>query len=98
MDKAEILRIAQLARLTISETEIPTFLTHFNKVLEHMAKLDELDTTKVEPTSQMQWETSSPSTPQRKDVVTSSWASDEAMRNAPAQVDGFFQVPRVIDE
>ncbi len=45
--------VAALARLTFDEGEIEGFISQMNEILEHIEKLDELDTTGVPPTSHM---------------------------------------------
>ncbi|TSC92750.1 MAG: aspartyl-tRNA(Asn)/glutamyl-tRNA (Gln) amidotransferase subunit C, partial [Candidatus Berkelbacteria bacterium Athens1014_28] len=49
--KAEVEKIAELARLEFSESEIEHLTKDMNQILHHMDKLNELDTSNVEPLS-----------------------------------------------
>ncbi len=50
IDRAQVLHVAQLARLELSEQEIDSMAADLDKVLEHIAKIDELDLEGVPPT------------------------------------------------
>jgi len=62
-------------------------------VLDLFAKLNELDTTGVEPLSHP----GALASVLRDDVPTGSLPREAALRNAPDAADGFFRVPRVIE-
>jgi len=51
LSREEVLHVALLARLELSEEEIERYTWELNRVLEHIEKLKELDTEGVEPTS-----------------------------------------------
>ncbi|MCX7793225.1 MAG: Asp-tRNA(Asn)/Glu-tRNA(Gln) amidotransferase subunit GatC [Thermodesulfovibrionales bacterium] len=89
----EVSHIAHLARLSLSEEEKERFSLQLSNILTYMEKLNELDTSKIEPTSHV--------IPLknvfRDDRVESSLLSEDALRNAPDRVDNFFRVPRIIE-
>ncbi|MBN2104676.1 Asp-tRNA(Asn)/Glu-tRNA(Gln) amidotransferase subunit GatC [bacterium] len=88
----EARKIAELANLNFTDEELCTYCGHLNKILTYVEKLQELDTEEVEPTYSVQ---SSRDT-MRDDRTESSLSQDEALKNAPAQGQGFFRVPKVI--
>ncbi len=92
--RAEVEHVARLARLELSEAEQATLTAQLDAILGYIAKLNELDTASVEPTSHV--------IPMvnvfREDEVRPSLPRDEAMANAPDRVEEFFRVPRIIEE
>ncbi len=86
--------VAALARLDFRDEEVEDFISQLNRILEHIEKLDELDTTDVPPTSHMFFT----KTPMREDRVREQ-ASPIAklIDNAPRRHENFYVVPRVIE-
>jgi aspartyl-tRNA(Asn)/glutamyl-tRNA(Gln) amidotransferase subunit C len=85
----EVLHVARLARLELTDDEVERFTEQLSAILEAVAKVSELDLSDVEPTAHP------------LDVVNV-WADDEpgpslpvedALANAPDREDGFFKVP-----
>jgi len=93
ISKKDVEYVARLARLRLSEEEKDKLTLQLNKVLDYMAKLKELDTAKIEPTSQV----IPLSNVRRKDEKKSSYPQEEVLKNAPEEKDGFFKVPRIIE-
>ncbi len=86
--------VAALARLTFDEGEIEGFISQMNEILEHIEKLDELDTTGVPPTSHMFFTR----TPMREDKAREQPSPiAELLENAPRRHENFYVVPRVIE-
>jgi aspartyl-tRNA(Asn)/glutamyl-tRNA(Gln) amidotransferase subunit C len=85
-------KIARLARLEFHDEEKETITHQMNDILTHIEKLNELDTSMVEPLSHV----IELSNVFREDVVKPSLPPEEALRNAPSSVDTFFTVPKVI--
>lgn len=90
---ADVEHIAKLAKLSFSEDEKAKFTDQFNEILTFMEKLNELDTSNVEPLSHV----IELQNVFREDVVRPSLITGEALKNAPAKTDRFFKVPKVID-
>ncbi|GAB4355454.1 MAG: Asp-tRNA(Asn)/Glu-tRNA(Gln) amidotransferase subunit GatC [Candidatus Abyssubacteria bacterium] len=89
-----IAHVAALARLRFGEEELEGFTEQLNEILRYMEKLNELDTSDVEPTSHMFFT----KTPMREDKVREEPApTDRLLENAPQRKDTFFVVPRVIE-
>jgi aspartyl-tRNA(Asn)/glutamyl-tRNA(Gln) amidotransferase subunit C len=88
--------VADLAHLELTEEELRKFLPQLDSVLQYMQKLNELDTTQVEPMAQVTYPaTENPSL--RPDQARKTFEQDEALANAPEQGAGCFRVPRVIE-
>jgi aspartyl-tRNA(Asn)/glutamyl-tRNA(Gln) amidotransferase subunit C len=93
ISEAEIRNVAALARLELSDTEVHNLVGDMNEILGYVAKLEELDTTGVEPTSHVVGIASA----YRDDEVTSEPAPDDAVANAPQAEDNQFVVPSIIE-
>ena len=86
--------VAKLSRLSFDKEELDGFISQLNEILEHVEKLEELDTTGVEPTSHMFFS----KTPMREDIPREGASPIEKMlENAPQRNANFYVVPRVIE-
>lgn len=94
ISKDDVVKVAELARLEVTESETETFTDQLGNILEYIEKLNELDTDNVEPTSHVL----EISTPLRDDKVVKSLTIEEVLQNAPESEDDFFVVPQVIDD
>ena len=92
----EVRYVAGLANLQLTETEIAKFQSDLNGILEHMDKLKEIDTTGVEPMTQVLFDAGETAT-LREDVVIAPLGNDAALANAPQAGAGCFKVPLVIE-
>lgn len=90
---AEIRHVALLARLALTPAEEEELTTTLDQILQHMDKLNQLDTTNVEPTAHIV----AVDTPWREDVVTNAPDTEALLANAPARDDDLFLVPKIID-
>jgi aspartyl-tRNA(Asn)/glutamyl-tRNA(Gln) amidotransferase subunit C len=89
----EIRHVALLARLALTPAEEQELTSTLDSILQHMDKLNQLDTTDVEPTAHIV----AVDTPWREDAVTNAPDTDALLRNAPARDDDLFVVPKIID-
>jgi aspartyl-tRNA(Asn)/glutamyl-tRNA(Gln) amidotransferase subunit C len=90
---AEVKHVARLARLKLSEEEVETFTGQMGAILAYIEKLNELDTDGIVPTAHaVPMENAF-----RDDMERPSIGVEQALTNAPDQVDGFFRVPKVIE-
>jgi aspartyl-tRNA(Asn)/glutamyl-tRNA(Gln) amidotransferase subunit C len=93
VDAATVRRIAHLARIAVSETEVPHLQGELNAMLAFVEQLSEVDVDGVEPmTSVMPMEMK-----KRPDVVNDGGIPDDIVTNAPATEDHFFLVPKVVE-
>ena len=92
LTRDDVLHVANLARLSLLPEEIELFTRQLNDILTYISKLEELDTTGVEPLAHV--------IPVfnvfREDVAREGLDRDTALSNAPAREEGAFVVPRVI--
>jgi aspartyl-tRNA(Asn)/glutamyl-tRNA(Gln) amidotransferase subunit C len=92
ISKDEVLHVAHLARLTLSEEELNKMTGQLDNILSYFDKLRELDTDAVPATSHV----FSISNAFREDEVRESLPREEALRNCARQNGETFQVPRII--
>ena len=94
LSREEVLHIAQLARVGLSEEDVAKFQEQLSDVLDHFETLKALDTEGVEPTSYpLPLESV-----MRADEVRPSLPRDEVLANAPQAEDGAFRVRAVLEE
>ncbi len=89
IDRDQVLHVAKLARLRLSEAEVETMAGELSGILEHVDRIAELDLEDVPPTSHVVdlenvW---------RADQPHESLERDAALASAPDPVDGAFRVP-----
>ena len=89
-----VLHVAKLARLELTETEIDRMQRDLNGILEYVNQLSELDTTNVEATTQV----AVVAAPFRGDVPHVSIPHDLALSQAPRSASDGFAVPAFVDE
>ena len=89
----EVEHVARLARLELNEREKETMRAQLDSILSYIDKLNELDTSGVEPTSHVLPMTNV----FREDEVQSSLAQEDALANAPDRHDLFFRVPKILE-
>lgn len=92
--REQVEHVARLARLGLSDEEREMMRAQLDAILTYIDKLNELDTSKVNPTSHV-----IPMTNVfREDAVTSCLSQDEALANAPECEGVLFRVPRILEE
>ncbi len=93
VDQATVRRIAHLARIAVTDDEVPHLQGELNAILAFVEQLDEVDVAGVEPMTSV--------TPmamkKRQDVVTDGGYPDRVLGNAPVTEDGYFLVPKVVE-
>ena len=87
-------KIARLARLEFHEEEKEEIKEDMKKMIDFIDKLNELDTTGIEPLLHMTGNVNS----LREDVVQGSISREDALKNSPLHDDQFFLVPKVINK
>jgi aspartyl-tRNA(Asn)/glutamyl-tRNA(Gln) amidotransferase subunit C len=93
VDATTVRRIAHLARIAVTEAEVPHLQGELNAMLAFVEQLSEVNVDVVEPmTSVMPMEMK-----KRADVVDDGEIADAIVRNAPATENHFFLVPKVVE-
>ncbi len=90
----DVEHIAKLARLEFSKQEKEKFTHQLNDILKYVEKLNELDTSNVEPLSHV----IELQNVFRADEVKPSVPTEDALKNAPAKTEKYFKVPKVIGQ
>jgi aspartyl-tRNA(Asn)/glutamyl-tRNA(Gln) amidotransferase subunit C len=93
VDAATVRRIAHLARIAVTDAEVPHLQGELNAMLAFVEQLSEVNVEGVEPmTSVMPMEMK-----KRPDVVNDGGIADAIVMNAPATEEHFFLVPKVVE-
>jgi aspartyl-tRNA(Asn)/glutamyl-tRNA(Gln) amidotransferase subunit C len=93
VDADTVRRIAHLARIAVTDAEVPHLQGELNAMLAFVEQLSEVDVGGVEPMTSV--------TPmemkKRPDVMNDGDIADDVIANAPATEDHFFLVPKVVE-
>ena len=89
----QVRHVARLSRLALTEAEIEEMTRNLCDILEYVWKINELDTNGVEPLAHALTQ----SNVFREDELRQSLPRDVALANAPAESEGCFKVPRIIE-
>lgn len=89
----EVEHIAKLARLELTDAQKTRYREQLEAILEHVAKLQELDTKDVPPTASV----SVGQMPLREDEPRPGLSKDELLKNAPEQDRDQFKIPPVFE-
>jgi aspartyl-tRNA(Asn)/glutamyl-tRNA(Gln) amidotransferase subunit C len=89
LSRDQVLHVARLARLELTEEEVERFGSELSKVLDHIEKIGELDLADVEPTSHVV----EIENVLRADEPRPSMPFERALASAPDAADGGFRVP-----
>ena len=92
--RQEVEHVARLARLELTEEERERMTAQLDSILGYIAKLNELDTASIEPTTTVIPMVSV----MREDEARPPLTQEEALANAPDREDVFFRVPRIIED
>ena len=103
----DVLYVAELANLELTEAERARMVKDLNSILEHVDRLNQLDTSQVEPMAQtsdrfgldpQRQGTLRFAYAMREDAVRPCLEREEVMQNAPESDGVFFKVPKVIEK
>ena len=94
LTRAEVMRVADLARLRLSDSEIDAMQHQLSRILEHVSALQAVDVTGVEPTAQVTDLVNA----LREDANRPSLNRDRALQNSADTSQGMFRVKAVFDE
>jgi aspartyl-tRNA(Asn)/glutamyl-tRNA(Gln) amidotransferase subunit C len=98
ISREDVLRVAELAHLELTEEELDTYRGQLNSILSYIDKLRALDTSSVEPMAQILHDApGAESDSLRDDVVKPDASGPEILRQAPDAIPGWFRVPRVME-
>lgn len=94
IERKDVEYVADLARLALNDEEKSLFVEQLGQILEYAEALSEVPTDGVEPTAH--------AVPVqnvlRDDEDRPSWPKEQILANAPHEQDGYFRVPRILEE
>lgn len=96
LTEQDVQRVAELANLALTPEEVARMARDLDGILSHIDKLNELDTTNVEPMAQVLFDAGETAT-LREDVERPPLPNAEATANAAVSGGGYYKVPRVIE-
>ena len=94
LTRQDVEKIARLARLSITEAEMPVYVTSLSSIVDFVAELSRAETDRVEP---MAHPLEGQHQRLRADVVTETDQHEKYQANAPQVQAGLYVVPRVIE-
>jgi aspartyl-tRNA(Asn)/glutamyl-tRNA(Gln) amidotransferase subunit C len=97
ISREDVLRVADLAYLDLSDSELETYRNQIDEILEYIDKLNELDTAQVEPMAQVLTDDQTADATLREDVVVPCKVAAEILKQAPDPEPPYFRVPKVIE-
>lgn len=93
IDNETVKKIAFLSRLEVEDNKIEETKEEFNKILNWIEELDELDTSNVEPLVYV----NDDMVRLREDIVNAGKCKDDVLSNAPMKEFDYFAVPKVVE-
>jgi aspartyl-tRNA(Asn)/glutamyl-tRNA(Gln) amidotransferase subunit C len=90
----QVLHIAELAKLALTEEETALFAEQLSQILDHFEVLNQLDTDALPPTAQAIYQRNVV----RADEVRPSLSADEALANAPRREGDYFKVKKILEQ
>jgi len=97
ISREDVLKVAALANLELTDAEVETYRGQLDDILNYIDKLNQVDTSSVEPMAQV---VAGPADDSdlREDVVTRCDVISEVLSGAPDPEAPYFRVPRVIEK
>ena len=97
ISREDVVRVAELAYLDLSDAELETFRAQIDEILDYIDKLNQLDTTNVEPMAQVLTDDQTADATLREDTIVPCGIAAEILKQAPDPEPPFFRVPKVIE-
>ena len=91
ISKEDVKHVAKLAELDFSDSEVEKITPQLDKILGHVANISKVDTAAISPTSH----TLEIKNVFREDTVRQSLSKEDALLNAPEEMNGGFKVPKI---
>lgn len=94
LSREEVIRIAKLARIALTDEEIDRFQIEMSRILDYVGQLNELDTTNIAPTAQV----TGLENRLRPDVVDDEFSREEMLASAIDTAEGHVKVKSVFNK
>jgi aspartyl-tRNA(Asn)/glutamyl-tRNA(Gln) amidotransferase subunit C len=95
LTKDDVLHVAKLAKLDLTENEINKFLPQLSSIVDHIGELSKVDTSGVEPTSQT---TGLENVFRGDDITATSFDQNTSLSGTDNTYNGYFKVPAILSE
>ena len=92
MNRTDILRIAELSRLTIPEEDLDAFAAQFERIVDYVGVINAMPMEGIEPQTAI----NTLDNVVREDVVGETLSTEAALSNAPKKNEAFIKVPKVL--
>jgi aspartyl-tRNA(Asn)/glutamyl-tRNA(Gln) amidotransferase subunit C len=96
ISESEVRYVADLANLKLADSEVARLAKDLDEILTHMDALSEIDTSGVEPMTQVLYQ-SEETTTWRDDEIVPPIGNEAALANAALAGAGYYKVPKVIE-
>ncbi len=93
LTKDQVKHVAKLANLPLTDEEVTKFEGQLSETLDYVDQLNEIDTTGIEPTSQV----TGLENVLREDETSASLSQDEVLQNTKSKHNGFFKVKAILE-
>lgn len=93
LSREDVLKLARLARIELAEDELEEFTTEFDEILGYVEKLQQVDITGLEPTSQV---TGLTNVMRADEVRDYGYKPEDLLKNVPSVQDNQLKVKRMI--
>lgn len=93
LTRDDVLKLARLARISVSDDEVDKFVTEFNEILKYVQQLQSVDVSGLEPTSQV---TGLTNVTRADEVGSYGYEPQDLLKNVPHVKDNQLQVKRMI--
>ena len=90
----DVLKVAKLSRLEISDSEVELFTSQLEKILGYVAQLQKVDTSNIEPTTRAVEVINV----MREDTVIATNVRDDLLDQAPQREGDFYRVPKILSD
>ena len=97
ISREDVERVAELAYLDLNGAELEMYRKQIDEILEYIGKLNELDTSNVEPMAQVLADDQTTDETLRDDVVVPCQIASDVLKHAPDPEPPYFRVPKVIE-
>lgn len=97
ISRDDVVRVAELAYLDLSESELEMYRNQIDEILEYIGKLNELETADVEPMAQVLTDDQTADATLRDDIEVPCHTAAQLLKQAPDPEPPYFRVPKVIE-
>ena len=97
LQRQEVEKVAKLSRITLAPGEAEQLADQLSRIVNYIGKLNELDTSEVEPMAQVLSDDQTADATLREDLVVPSAVAEDVLKQAPDPEPPYFRVPKVIE-